>query len=511
MNTAAFVNLQPYLDILYRHRKAGSCVLAVGIVLTVATVAFLPRTYTSSALLALSPAALSPQQRTGAGIDLKTRLERLKHDGLTAEHLGAIIEACGLYARQRRRGVPLEDLANNMKKHIGVAGAAAENEPDWGTVRVSFHSTDRHTTQRVVQGLVHLFVAEDWGHEKARASKAVEFFRDQAAASGAALNAKADEVKSFKYRYRGSLPEDLEVNLKTLADLQAELERTTDSRDALEERRMQLDRSLAGALQQAITIPSTTGPTTWSSPQAALAALRMQLTVLRAKYSEQYPDVLQLEAEIAALKKRFGDLNNDGAAAVPDSPVYAELRRQRGAIFAEEARLNGKITQLQAEIRDDRERIHATSIHEQQLAALTRDSAVLTAHYEELLRRLLAAKTYQSLVARHEGESFRLIEAASFARGGGSPSNLVIVPVGLILSILGALAIPFGLFLTDGSVKDAADLDEYGLSVKVSIPNICEMEPAQNRVLGAVRMLVLSSGGLCVGLGALWLYVRFVF
>jgi uncharacterized protein involved in exopolysaccharide biosynthesis len=409
-------------------------------------------------------------------------------------------------------GVSDEDLANYMRKRI-VLGVTADddyNKSHGGTVSITFQHSDPLTVQRVTQKLADLFVQQDWAEEEERAATAVKFFADQLGHSEVELNAKTNEIKAFKSKYQGSLPEDLEVNLRAQANLQAELEQSSESHSILEERQMQLGRSLAGSMQQGVTIRSPSGQMTWSSPQAALTALETQLTVLRATYSDEYPDVVQLKAEIEALKKRFGDMKDQASLPLTVTPLNAELAKQRDAISVESARLDARLNEVQKQISDYQQRIEATPIHEQRLSELTRDDSVLTAQYQDLLQKELAAQIYQNLVGRHEGECLQVIEPAVRPRGAGWPRGATILAVGLMLSVIAALAVGFGLSILDNSIKSVEDLRKCNLQMAVTIPMIDEIEGSRYRFLNNARTLTVSCSCLAVGLGMLWLYSRVV-
>jgi succinoglycan biosynthesis transport protein ExoP len=512
MNEHNVFNIDPYLDLVYSKRKWIIRALSIGVALTLAAVLLLPRSFTSSVVIASSPAEVTTQASTRTSIDFKTRVEALEHEVLSAPSLGRVIHAYGLYSREVQMGVSTEDLANYMRKRI-VVGVTADddyNKSHGGTVSITFRHSDPLTVQHVTQKLADLFVQQDWAEEDERAATAVRFFADQLAHSEIELDAKTNEIKALKNNFQGSLPEDLEANLRAQANLQAELEQSSESHSILEERQMQLGRSLAGSMQQGVTIRSPSGQMTWSSPQEALTALETQLTVLRATYSDQYPDVVQLKAEIEALKKRFGDMKDQTSQPLAVTPLNAELAKQRDAISVESTRLDARLREVQKQISDYQQRIEETPIHEQQLAVLTRDESVLTAQYQDLLQKELAAKIYQNLVARHEGESLQVIEPALRPKGSGSPRGATILAVGLILSVITALGTGFGLSLLDNSIKTVNDLRSCNLQMAVTIPMIDEIEGSRDRFLSNMRTLTVSCSCLAVGLGMLWLYSRAV-
>jgi polysaccharide biosynthesis transport protein len=505
-------NIDPYIDLIYRQRRSIICAFVIGFALTLAAFVLLPRSYTSAALIASSPSQVTSQVSTRTAIDFKTRIEAIKHEVISGPSLGHVIQAYGLYSHEVQMGVSLEDLANYMRKRIEFAVAVDDdwNKSHGGTVNITFRHSDPLTVQRVTQRLAELFVQQDWAEDEDRAATAVKFFSDQLAHSESELDAKTNEIKSFKSKYEGGLPENLETNLRTQANLQAELEQSSESRSILEDRQMQLSRSLAGSMQQSVSIQSPSGEMTWSSPQAALIALETQLTVLRATYSDQYPDVVQLKAQIDALKKRFGTMQDQENPSLTATPLDAELTRQRAAVSAETAKIDARLNEVQKEIADYQSRIEETPMREQQLSVLTRDYSVLTAQYQDLLQNELSARMYQNLVARHEGECLQIIEPAVLPKGPGSPRSAVILAAGLVLSMITALAIGFGLSMLDSSIKCAEDLRKCNLQMAVMIPTIDEIEGSGTKTLNTARTLALSCSCLLAGLGILWVYSKVV-
>jgi protein tyrosine kinase modulator len=481
MNNGNALNLGQYFDIVYRHRVAALWSLIAGLLLTAVALVTLPRTYTSSTILGLSPSQVPVQYfpASSPGPDFKTRVQQLEHELFNPSHLGPVIERMNLYPHRRTRGDALADITAYMVPQIEITVMAGDdwNKNHWGSLELSFGYSNPLVAQRTVRRLAELFVQQDLIGQQGQARAATNFLARQVAESEGKLDAKTRDIKAFKDKYQGSLPEDLDVNVKTLASLQGRLQETTAALSNLEEREMILGQRLAGAREQNVSIRSPSGQTTWPTPQAALAALQTQLAVLRARYKDDYPDVVSLKGEIAALQQKFGhsgQVLNDQSDA--QSPLDRELQKQADLTAAEAGRLRNEINVWKSQIAEYQGRIQATSIHEQQLAGLTRDYTILANDYHDVLQKELAAQMYESLIQSGGGEHLRIVEAASFKREPTFPHTATVVTVGLILSVFAALALPFGLFFADTSLKDSADVLEYGIPVAAAIPQVTGRE-----------------------------------
>ena len=77
------------------------------------------------------------------------------------------------------------------------------------------------------------------------------------------------------------------------------------------------------------------------------------------------------------------------------------------------------------------------------------------------------------------------------------------------MSVLVALSLPFVLFLTDSSLKDLEDFEQYGIPIVATIPNIDVPDAGREHApdewtLG--QAVAICSICIILGTGALWVY-----
>lgn len=271
MSNANVVSLDQYFDIVHRHRTAAFCILIAGTILSVLAAIIFPRTYTSSTILALNPPQVPSQyfSSPAAGLDFKSRVQNLQQEILNPAHLGPVIESLNLYPRRRAGNDTLADITAYMITQIDIAVTAGDdwNKTHWGSMKLSFAYSDPRVAQRTVKLLAELFVQQDLKEQQEQARATTEFFARQVTESETKLDEKTRDIKAFKSKYQGSLPEDLDVNLKTLASLQEQLQEATTALSSLEEREMVLGQRLAGGREQNVSIRSPSGQTTWPTPR----------------------------------------------------------------------------------------------------------------------------------------------------------------------------------------------------------------------------------------------------
>lgn len=512
MDQTDHFSLAPYFDIIYRHRLSSICALAVGTALTMLAAILLPSVYRSTTLVMIQPQEV-PSEYVSAPVTshIRDRLQALSQIALSRTRLEQIITQYGLYSARRSRGTSMDDLVEYMRRHIHIdIPEDRNNSPESRTASftLSFEYSDAATAQRVTARLADLFIDEDLRQRASQATATTAFLDEQLAKSRASLDAKEREIKVFKNRYQGSLPQDLDINLKMLGDLQTQLQSDNEAFAALQEHRSQLQRDLARAHEDRVTIVSASGQRSSASPEAALSAKETELAELQAQNSEKHPDVVRVKAEIASLKALI-KRRAHGDEAESLSPEEAELSKEMESADIDQRRLETEIPSLRRKIDDYQQRITQTPAHEQQFAALIRDRDVFDADYQKLKNKKLEAQISQNLEQRQEGERFQVLDPANFPLAPEAPNRLALAIGGIVFSLGLAGALPFALFFTDSSFKDPDELRrELQVAVAATIPELTEIEGTIPRRRAVYQSLAISSACFLVGIGALLFYAR---
>ena len=454
MDQTDHFSFAPYFDIIYRHRLSSICALAVGTALTMLATVLLPSVYRSTTLVMIQPQEV-PSEYVSAPVTshIRDRLQALSQIALSRTRLEQIITQYGLYGTRRARGASMDDMVEYMRRHIHIDIVEDRNnspESRTASFTLSFEYSDAVTAQRVTARLADLFIDEDLRQRAGQATATTAFLDEQLAKSSASLQAKEREIQVFKNRYQGSLPQDLDINLKMLGDFQTQLQSDNEAFAALQEHRSQLQRDLARAREDRVTIVSASGQRSSASPEAALSAKETELAELQAQNSEKHPDVVRVKAEIAALKALI-KRRAHGDEAESMSPEEAELSREMESADIDQRRLETEIPSLRRKIDDYQQRITQTPAHEQQFAALIRDRDVLNADYQKLKNKKLEAQISQNLEQRQQGERFQVLDPANLPLEPEAPNRQALAVGGIVFSLGLAGALPFALFFTDSS------------------------------------------------------------
>jgi len=492
VNDAKPISVAPYLDVVYRHRLIAVCVLALGLGTTLCLMVMLPDVYRSTAVLVVEPAQISPDYIEVGNSPARTQnanvadeLEALAHQAFSQARLEELIRKLGLYYARPHQ--PLEGKVEYMRRHIDLvvpqdailyeAAPPRQESPD--VLKISFEYWDRSLAQQVTEQLANDYIDEGYRQRIQRAEDATSFLSAQVARASVAVIAKSTQVQELQRRYQGSLPEELEPNLAELGRLQNQL--------SIINQQLTAERLTPMAGGQAVAL----------SPEQELARLELQLAALRAEYSDEYPDVSQLKQQIADLKQQISQKTPaSGSGRVGDAgSALASLERQAEMLSAQIATLN--------------QRVAATSVHGQELDAIKRDYDALDTEYHGLLKKQSSAQLRETLEKRHKDERLRLLEGADLPKKPIWPNRIAVGVFGVVFSFIAALGLPFGLYFTDTSFKEPAELQsEYGLSVVATIPAI--KAPADRRAR-VIRAAFVSSAGMLLIAAAIWTFGNMVF
>jgi len=499
MNDAKPISIAPYLDVIHRHRLTAACVFALGLGTTLCLILMLPNVYRSTAVIVIEPPQVSPDYVDvgnapvrGQSINVADQLEALAHKAFSQTRLEELIRKFKLY--NVRPGQSLDATVQYMGRHIDLVvpqdailyenSRSSEEAPD--VLKISFEYSNPVIAQRVTERLASNYIDEGYGERIQRAEDAMRFLTAQVVRSSAEVTAKGKQVRDLERRYEGSLPEELEPNLAELGRLQNQV----------------------SMINQQLTTerltPMASGQSVALTPEQELPVLKLKLAGLRAEYSDEYPDVVELRSEIADVKQQIR--KNRSADAATSSAPGATSGDDEGAA---QSSLERQAATLAAQIGSLNARIAVTPVHGQELDVLKRDYDALDTEYHNLLKKQLGAQLRETLERRHQDERLRLLEGANLPKEPLRPNRKVIGILGVMFSVIFALGVPFALYFTDTSFKEPAELQsEYGIPVVAMIPAIDV--PAERRA-ATMRALFASSAGMLVIAAAVWTYAIVVF
>jgi succinoglycan biosynthesis transport protein ExoP len=485
---------------------------------TVGVVKMLPNRYTSEATVLVIQQQVPERYVTPTTTtDVSEALQGMTQEVLSRDRLLSIIDAVGLYPKERGRLAP-EQLLENMRGDIIIQPLEASPERrNVNAFKISFVGDTPERAQEVTGRLTQLFIQENIKMREHQATVTTDFLQEHLAGVKKELTEQEARVQAYKMQHLGELPEQQAGNVSILASLSAQLQNTEAALSRAQEQKVYLEGLLRGYQDLASRDTGVViGPAgeIKSSPSAdlevELAHQQAAKDALLSKYTPDHPDVVKLNAEI---KRTEALLARTKTAALPqaqrqkisvplvssprkeDAPM-AQVKSQLEANRVEIANLTKDAGQLKEAVARYQERLNATPVREQQLAGMLRDYELLKQNYGDLLKKQLDSGLAVSLERHQEGQQFRVVDSASLPSVPSSPKRLKISLGGGAGGLALGLALAFFVEITEGSFHSEKQLrSRLKIPLVIAVPVLLthrEQRRAKwNRALGWVASIAL--------------------
>lgn len=407
---------------LWRRRKWLAIVASAAGFLAVASLVYaLPDLYRASSTVLVKQEEVSEEfVRSSVADQLESRLHTVGERILSRARLQELINRFGLYPELGKRASS-EMLIERMRRDIHIE--QEEVRQRWGrgaivAFTLSYQGWDPRTVAKVTNTLASMYIEEN---EKLRESQAIatkEFLEKRLEEIKKDLNAQEQRIATFKERHAGELPDQQQANMAALERLNSQLHLNNENQRRARERRARLLDQLHAA-----SASDSSGSSNGTAEQ--VAELKEDLAQLRTRFSERYPDVVQLKAEIAALENQ--QATSDGMDA------SQRIEEDLNAVESELEALKEEEQRLRESIANYEQRIEKAPKLEQRLQSLKRDYEMIKERHSSLLERYQDAQLAEA-VERQRGEQFQVLDSAIVPSAPVAPQRVRLLLMGLILS-----------------------------------------------------------------------------
>jgi polysaccharide chain length determinant protein (PEP-CTERM system associated) len=516
-----------YLEIALRRKWYIIIPLVASLVGSFGVYKYLPKFYRATTLILVQPQRVPETYvRTTVTESVADRLSTISQEILSRSRLEKIIEEFNLY-REHRQKMHMEDIVEMMKKAIDikVRGGGIQN-----AFTISFEDREPRTVMLVTNKLASLFIEENLKARELRAESTAEFISKELEALEDDLKKKEQELRYYKERHMGQLPQQLEPNLRTLERLQQQLKATRESIRALEERNA-ITQNMIEELKKIETVVDAIRPRK-ESPARKLETrselplglenektyedpiirqydlLKRELAAARTRYTENHPDVISIKRKLSNLETRLKEIaekqeelrearlkesrERQEKAVVDDLPspsssltgpdpgterLRVQYSEQHNEALSEIKRLKEEERTLKEQIAIYHRRVEDTPKREQELSTLTRDYDRLMANYQSLLDKKIQAQMAENLERKQQGEHFKILDLARIPETPARPNRAKILLMGGVLGLGLGLGLAWFRESMDQSFHTVSDMESYlGITVLATIPNLKEEE-----------------------------------
>lgn len=505
------------LQLLYkigRHAWSRAWWLAaIQILMTIAgIVAFkvIPKKYESMTTIRMERSQLINPLTRGLAVstDMDDRIGGIREEILSQDYFDKIIARLAL---EPPSTPPMEHAVLVQRMMANTSIRTIFREAD--TFQVSFRGDDPGVVQKVTDLLARIFIEDSLSNKAGEAGSAVEFLQGQLEVYRKKLEEAEAALRLFTEKNVDQLPSNRAAQISRVEQLRATL---MEVQSTLRQTRVQRDMLRQQAMPTGSPLPEgSVEPGTLMVPNPLQAALRdkeAQLRRLLVDYTETYPDVVALKAEIAGLQQELKkhpavpagqaqEVQPSRQPSVQDALSLGQLQQLEMQVAA----LTTREQQLSQELARYEKKVQGIPEVEQELSRLKRDYDVNNDIYNNFLRRLEEAKVSKELEASKKGDVFRILQTAKLPLSPIHPKRMQTVLMGIAAGLgLNGLLILL-LAQTDTSIQTAEEAQRLlGLKVLAGIPRHHSKQASAALVRKSV--LLATAGVLYLGGVATFLF-----
>jgi polysaccharide chain length determinant protein (PEP-CTERM system associated) len=368
---------------------------------------------------------------------------------------------------QAKDNAELEEMIMKFQEKTNIKVRSNNN-----LVTVSFVNKDPVLARDYINNLVNMYVEKNIFAKRKEAYDATRFLKEQVAFFKEKMDKGEEAIIKFRQNQGIYIAMDERSVINEIKDYQKEIEKLKIRKNELTATLDSIKKQLKNEKPFTVTVFST------KEIEGTIESLENRLMQLLTRYTENYPEVIKLRAQIEALKKQHkaepagrskGSTESEISTA---NPVYQQLKQKMMEIDAEINALNAKEKHLQRLIAEKEEELRHIPESKKKLADLEQERDSYKNVYEKLLERLGQSEVSKQMEIEDKATTFRIIEPAVLPTIPVSPNRKLLIFAGIAIGFLSGFGLVFLLDYTDSSVRTLDTLKTFGLPVLAIIPTI---------------------------------------
>src|ERR1700730_17214829 len=281
----------------------------------------LPSTYQSEALILLEQQNVPNLYVVpNVSASIQDRLQAISQQVLSRTRLQAIVDRFHLYPQTHGLRALLDsgDPIDKMRRDIEIELVQAPGHPDEFTAfKMRYTARSPELAQQVNGELMSPFVKENVQAQQQLSEDTTSFLENQLAATRTRMEEQEAKVAAFKAKHLGEIPSQLEMNVQQiLGGIQVQLQNSHQALESARKQKIELESQLrqyrmaqqsSGGSGDGKATAGGTADSTMASVNALdkeLMDLRVRLQDLQERYTDDYPDVLELKDKIHTKEKQ---------------------------------------------------------------------------------------------------------------------------------------------------------------------------------------------------------------
>ncbi len=487
-------DIAKYLDIAQRRKYWIIIPFLVSILAGLSYTLIAPKVYEAQTLILVQSQSV-PQDfvRSIVSDGIEDRLRTIGQQVTSRTNLEMITRD---YRLSEDMGYPpgIDGMVEAVRKKVKIDVSKGGTGRGTSAFTISFRGKDPKKVMQVTNALASNFISQNLEIRESQVLGTSSFLADELESVRKRLLAKEEDLKGYRERYMGGLPDQLNANLAMLQRLQSQADQLSKNLGDAENRKILVQQTVEEARKgrQSLVSSSTQGPETRD-----LTSLRNELAALEAKYTGSHPDVVRLKKTIETLEASEPKQGTDSAGKTTGlSRAEQNLLLQLRDIDLDIASTRAEIRKVQGETAVYQKRVEDTPKREQELFSVQRDYENLKGLYDSLLKRKLEADIAVSMEKKQKGEQFKVIDSAKIPTYPVDPDikKIFLMVLALGLGLGGGLA--YLVEMMDTSYRSPDEIQkQLKLPILVSIP----YRHTELEIRGRKRKEILKAAGVAAG------------
>jgi|Deesub1362A_J573_1020465.scaffolds.fasta_scaffold00004_229 polysaccharide chain length determinant protein (PEP-CTERM system associated) len=410
---------------------------------------------------------------------MEDRLKVLSYAMKSRNLLLKVIKELDLDVNQKNQA-EIEKMIEHLQKNTTIDTDSKRNK-SMNLFVVSYRDKDPVLAKNYVNTLVRRYIEENLSEKRKEAYGANRFLSEQIRF----FKEKLDNVESELVNFRKERGIFIAIDERKVVD---EIKNDQEALEELRIRRKELEAKKKLVEQQM----KEENPYTVAifgkkigDPNDKLIVLQNKLNELLMKYTENYPEVIRVKAEIEALKEQLKTGQTKTATEESQAsetemstlnPLYQQYKEELAKIGLELAALKVKEEHLKKRIESKKAYLRDIPAEKKKLMDMERERNTYKNIYEKLVYRLGQSEVSKQMEVQDKAATFRIVDPAVLPTKPVSPNRVKIILLGIFAAFAGGLGIVIALDHMDKSVKTVDALKTLGFPVLAIIPNIQNSE-----------------------------------
>jgi len=436
-------------------------------------VSLIPPRYESSARVYVNADQLLTPLLKGLAVDDNPlrQVEYLQRTLLSRPNLEQVIHLSDLDLSPKKTQSDREDLLRQLAKDVSITPQTSN------LITITYRDQVPAVAKNVVQALLTVFAENSTGGNRKEMENAKRFLEQQIQSYESQLRAAEKRRAEFHEKYLDLLPgldgavSRVEAGRDAVSKLKLEVADENAKRDSLQQELASVPKFLNVDANgpQVIIAGKATGP------RERLQDARARLEDLRLRFTDQHPDVVALERQIAELEGRAArEAANPGEGGGGRkmqiaNPVYDQVKVQVVAVETALASAERRLAQAEQEQTKLEEKAQATPGVQAQAKDLDRDYEIKKKAFEELLGRREQTRIGEAADTTADKIQFRIVDPPQIPVVPAAPNQPILLSGVLAVAITAAIGVPLLLLQFDRSFTTVATLRTLGLPVLGSV------------------------------------------